>query len=83
MVAISYMKIFLQVSLHGSVPGGNPISTSGEFKKFGLLARPANGLGENGLDGLGYQMGLVWMGENGLVSYRVGWIGLEWVHSTG
>jgi hypothetical protein len=46
-------------------------------------ARPTDGLGGNGLNGLGYRMGLAWMGENGLVSYRcgVGGLGLlpKWV----
>jgi hypothetical protein len=35
--------------------------------------RPANGLGSNGFNGLGFQMGALWMGRNGLI-YLAGWV---------
>jgi hypothetical protein len=49
--------------------------------------RPANGLGSNGFNGLGFQVGALWMGGNGLIylagrvgfNRKLGWMGWDWV----
>jgi hypothetical protein len=40
-----------------------------------IASRPANGLGSNGFNELGFQMGALWMGGNGLI-YLAGWVRL-------
>jgi hypothetical protein len=44
------------------------------------LGRPANGLRLNGFNGLSFQVGALWMGENELI-YLVGWVGSDLIEN--